>query len=72
MNCKIALSTCAFVFITTLCSCKKTCNQVEQLDPTCVSTKEYNPVCGCNGKTYSNPGVAQCHGITIYTEGTCN
>lgn len=31
----------------------------------------YQPVCGCNNKTYSNACVAECHGITEYKEGPC-
>lgn len=32
----------------------------------------YQPVCGCNDKTYSNPCEAECRGITNFTYGKCN
>lgn len=37
----------------------------------CVTTLELNPVCGCDGVTYGNPGAAHCNGINDYTMGKC-
>ncbi|WMX13528.1 MULTISPECIES: hypothetical protein [unclassified Aureispira] len=59
------------ILIITFCSCRKTCNDVEQLDINCHYSTEYKPVCGCNGKTYTNSGHAECYGIETYTEGAC-
>ena len=51
-------------------SCKKSaCKENPKED--CVCTMEYNPVCGCNNKTYGNACAAECAGITEYTEGPC-
>jgi heat shock protein HslJ len=51
------------------CHAPKTC--VETLNPACVCTEQYEPVCGCNHKTYGNACMAACAGITTYTRGEC-
>jgi len=61
-----------FLIIFVAFSCNKIDSEcIESIDPACACTKQYNPVCGCNGITYGNSCMAECSGITDYVEGEC-
>ena len=47
------------------------CIDASKINPQGICTMEYAPVCGCDGKTYSNPCVARNAGVRSYTSGPC-
>jgi len=58
--------------------CPQSCDEcdnevgcVAELIPDCVFMTVVDPVCGCNGVTYSNSGEAACNNIFDFTMGEC-
>ena len=64
---------CLFL-LSNLAGCKSSqsseCQEVAKEN--CMCTKQYDPVCGCNQKTYGNSCEAECNGMTNYTKGACS
>lgn len=72
---ELAVNVITMVFILLfITSCNSVKNQT-CIDETKITnapcTLEYNPVCGCDGKTYGNACKAEVNGVTSWKPGEC-
>lgn len=54
-----------------LASCKSNQVCVAKPKPDCICTMQYEPVCGCDGKTYGNACEAAYASIRVVSKGEC-
>lgn len=69
----LALVLCAALSVGNTSSCNKNKKSACVGEPVkdCMCTQQYDPVCGCDGKTYGNACMARCAGVKSWTKGAC-
>jgi len=72
------IAAACFIALSCFASCAGTqstetaCIDPDKINPEQMCTMQYEPVCGCDGKTYGNACEAEKAGITSYTQGECS
>lgn len=74
-NLKFTLTLCTLVFFGFSAGFSQIsidpCYNPSQVCKDCACLMVYDPVCGCNGNTYSNSCFAYISGVATWTEGAC-